>query len=85
MPHTVLGPDRARGVMYILCRVLRSYQFIYFLDFKVVKWPVSSLTHSSNPFEYYKYVYFNIHYSHVTTAEFLAMSAETTCSEIERK
>jgi hypothetical protein len=30
----------------------------------------SSLTPSSNPVEYYKYVYFNIHDSNIATAEF---------------
>jgi hypothetical protein len=44
---------------------------------------VSLLTHSSNPFEYCKYVYFNIHYSNIATAEFLVIFAESTCWEIE--
>jgi hypothetical protein len=30
---------------------LKDYQLIYFLDFKVAKWAVSSLTYSSNPFQ----------------------------------
>jgi hypothetical protein len=35
--------------------------------------------------EYCKYVYFNIHDSNISTAEFLVISAETACWEIERK
>jgi hypothetical protein len=58
-----------------------GYQLVYFLDFKVAKWAVSSLTHSENPFR----VYFNIHDSNIATAEFLVISAETACREIERK
>jgi hypothetical protein len=49
----------------------RLYQLIYFLDFKVAKWAVSSLTHSSNSLEYCKYIYFNIHDSNIATAQFL--------------
>jgi hypothetical protein len=52
----------------------------------MAKWTVSSLTHSSNPFEYCKYVYsISIYNSNIATAEFLVTSAETTCWEIERK
>jgi hypothetical protein len=36
-------------------------------------------------FEYCKYVHFNIHDSNIATAEFLVISAETACWEIERK
>ena len=35
-------------------------------------------------FEYCKYVYFNIHDSNSATAEFLMISADTACWEIER-
>ncbi len=55
------------------------------LDFKVAEWAVSSLAHSSNPFEYCKYVNFSIHDLNIATAEILVRSAETTCWEIERK
>ncbi len=37
------------------------------------------------PLEYCEYVYFNIHDSNIATAEFLVISAETTCWEIHRK
>ncbi len=62
-----------------------SIYILYFLDFKVYKckWAMSLLTLSSNPFKYCKYVYFNIHYANIATAEFLVISAESTCWEIE--
>jgi hypothetical protein len=36
-------------------------------------------------FEHCKYVYFNIHDSNIATAEFLVISAETGCWEIEKE
>ncbi len=35
-------------------------------------------------FQYSYYVYFNIHDSNIAPAEFLVISAETTCWKIER-
>jgi hypothetical protein len=63
--------------------VSAGYQLIYFLDFRLRNGQF--LTHSSNPLKYCKYVFFNIHYSNIATADFLVISAETTCWEIERK
>jgi hypothetical protein len=45
-----------------------SYQLTYFLDFKVDKWAVSSLTNSYILLTYCKYVYFKIHDSNIATA-----------------
>ncbi len=60
-----------------------GYQLIYFLDFKVAKWAVSSLTHSLNTFRVLYSVHMFIQYSWfkyciiLSTAEFLVISAET--------
>jgi hypothetical protein len=56
----------------------QSTYSIYFSDFKVAKWAISSLTRSTNPFEYCKYIYFNIYDSNIATAEFFMIWAETT-------
>jgi hypothetical protein len=44
---------------------------------------MGSLLSETFLFEYCKYVYFNIHNSNIATAEFLVISAETACWEIE--
>jgi hypothetical protein len=46
------------------------------LDFKFAIWAAFSLTHM---------FHFNIHDSNIATADYLAISAETACWEIERK
>jgi hypothetical protein len=71
-----------------LCSVSRKAinLFTYLLYFKVAKWAVSSLTHSSNSFRVLLICLFKYsnRRSNIATAEFLVISAETACWEIEK-
>ncbi len=90
LPSVCLIPGLDFSAIHMLqtLQVFRKAINLYFLDFKVAKYAVFSLTHSSNPLSnvnMFVSIFLPKILHNLPTAEFLVISAETACWEIERK